>query len=128
MKFFRELYDSNFNYVKRCSSIIRCLNELILKGGVKRISLLLAISIDFDHTVFFFFMHADELTELVLKRVEDIVRMSFSTQYAICIFYIQSIFAWLSCSPLFFATKSAFYFPCFLFYFLLQFLILFNCI
>jgi hypothetical protein len=45
-------------------------------------------------------MHADALAELVLKIVEDIVRMSFSTQYAICIFYIRSIFAWLSCSPL----------------------------
>ena len=55
-------------------------------------------------------MHADALTELVLKRVEDIVRKSFSTHYAICIFYIRSIFAWLSCSPLFFATKNAFYF------------------
>ena len=108
MKFFYELYDSSYNYVKRYSSVIRYLNELILKGGVKRFSLLLAISIDFDHTVFFFFMHADELTELVLKRVEDIVRMSFSTQYAICIFYIRSIFAWLSCSPLFFATNFFF--------------------
>jgi hypothetical protein len=72
-------------------------------------------------------MHADELAELVLKRVENIVRISFSTQYAICIFYIRSIFAWLSCSPLFFATKNAFYFPClFIYLFLLQFLILFN--
>jgi hypothetical protein len=67
-------------------------------------------------------MHADALAELVLKRMEDIVRMSFSTQYAICIFYIRSIFTWLSCSPLFFATKNAFFF------FFLQFLILFNCI
>ncbi len=33
-------------------------------------------------------MHAGALAELVLKRVEDIVRMSFSMQYAICIFYI----------------------------------------
>ena len=33
-------------------------------------------------------MHTDALAELVLKRVEDIVRMSFSTQYATCIFYI----------------------------------------
>ena len=65
---------------------MRYLNELILKGGVKRVSLLLAISIDFDH--FFFFMHADASAELVLKRVKDIVRISFSTQYAICIFYI----------------------------------------
>jgi hypothetical protein len=55
-------------------------------------------------------MHADALAELVLKRVEDIIRMSFSTQYAICIFYIRSIFAWLSCSPLFFTTKNAFFF------------------
>ena len=34
---------------------MRYLNELILKGGVKRVSLLLAISIDSDH---FFFFHA----------------------------------------------------------------------
>jgi hypothetical protein len=106
MKFFRELYDFNYNYVKECSSLMRYLNELILKGGVKHVSLLLVISIDSDHMVFFF-MHADALAELVLNRVEDIVRMSFSTQYAICIFCIRSIFAWLSCSPLFFATKNA---------------------
>jgi hypothetical protein len=92
MKFFRKLYDSNYNYVKRCSSIMRYLSELVLKGGVKLVSLLLAISIDSGH-FFFFFMHADALAELVLKRVEDIVRMSFSMQYAICIFYIRSIFA-----------------------------------
>jgi hypothetical protein len=100
---------------------MRYLNELILKGRVKRVSLLLAISIDSDHTFFFFFyfMHANALVELVLKRVDDIIRMSFSTQYAICIFYIRSIFAWLSCSPVFFATKNVFF---------LQFLILFNCI
>jgi hypothetical protein len=55
-------------------------------------------------------MHADALVELVLKRVEDIVRMSFSTQYVICIFYIRSIFACLSCSPLFFAMKNVFFF------------------
>ena len=99
---------------------MRYLNELILKGGVKRVSLLLAISIDSDH-FFFFFMHVDALAKLVLKKVEDIVRMSFSTQYAVCIFYIRSIFAWLSCSPLFFATKNAFFF-------FLILLILFNCI
>ena len=65
---------------KGCSSIMRYLNELILKGGVKRVSLLLAISIDSNHMVFFFFfMHADALAELVLKRVEDIVRICFST-------------------------------------------------
>ena len=58
---------------------MRYLNELILKGGVKRVSLLLAISIDFDYYYFFFFMHADALAELVLKRVEKIVRISFST-------------------------------------------------
>ena len=108
MKFFRELYDSSYNYVKRCSSVMRYLDELILKGGVKRVSSLIAIPIDFDY-MFFFFL--DVFAELVLKRVEDIVRMSFSTQYAICIFYIRSIFVWLSCSPLFFATKNAFYFP-----------------
>jgi hypothetical protein len=58
-------------------------------------------------------MHADALAELVLKRVNDTIRMSFSTQYAICIFYIRSIFVWLSCSPLFSATKNAsfFFFP-----------------
>jgi hypothetical protein len=59
-------------------------------------------------------MHADALAELVLKRVEDIARMSFFTQYAICIFYIRSIFAWLSFSPLFSATKNAFFFFFFL--------------
>ena len=64
---------------------MRYLNELILKGGVKRVSLLLAISIDSDH--FFFSMHVDALAELVLKRVEDIVMMSFSMKHAICIFY-----------------------------------------
>ena len=117
MKFFRELYDSSYNYVKGCSSVMRYLNELILKGGVKGVSLLLAISIDFDHTFYFFFffhMHVDELAELVLKRVEDIVRMSFSTQYAICIFYIRSIFALLSCSHLFFCNQK--YFFIFLFF------------
>jgi hypothetical protein len=55
MKFFHELYDSSYNYVKRCSSSMRYLNELILMGGVKRVSLLLVISIDSDHMVFFFF-------------------------------------------------------------------------
>ena len=59
---------------------MRYLKKLILKGGVKRISLLLAISIDFDHMGFFFFMHADALAKLVLKKMEDIVRISFSTQ------------------------------------------------
>jgi SRSO17 transposase len=89
MKFFHELYDSSYNYVKGYSSVMRYLNELILKSGVKHVSLLLAISIDSDHIFFFFFfMHAGALAELVLKRVEDIVRMSFSMQYAICIFYI----------------------------------------
>jgi hypothetical protein len=55
MKFFRELYDSTYNYIKECSSVMRYLNELILKGGIKRVLLLLAISIDSDHMVFFFF-------------------------------------------------------------------------
>jgi hypothetical protein len=55
MKFFRELYDSSYNYVKECSSIMRYLNELILKGEVKRVSLLLVISIDSDHMLLFFF-------------------------------------------------------------------------
>ena len=54
MKFFRELYDSNYNYVKECYSIMRYLNELNFNDGVKRVSLLLAISIDFDY---FFFLH-----------------------------------------------------------------------
>ena len=81
MKLFRELYYSSHNYVKGYFSIMRYLNELILKGGVKRVSLLLAISIDSDHKVFFFFfMHADALAELIFKRVEDIIRLSFSTQ------------------------------------------------
>ena len=31
-------YDYNFNYVKGYSSAMRYLNELILKGGVKRVS------------------------------------------------------------------------------------------
>jgi hypothetical protein len=55
MKLFRELYDSSYNYVKGYSSVMKYFNELILKGGVKRVSLLLAISIDFDHIFFFFF-------------------------------------------------------------------------
>jgi hypothetical protein len=54
VKFLRELYDSSFNYVKGCSSVMRYLNELILKSGVKRVSLLLAISIDFDYMGFVF--------------------------------------------------------------------------
>ena len=57
MKFFHELYDSSYNYVKGYSSVMRYLNELILKSGVKCVSLLLAISIDSDH-MFFFFFHA----------------------------------------------------------------------
>jgi hypothetical protein len=56
MKFFRKLYDYSYNYVKECFSVMRYLNELILKGGVKRVSLLLTISIDSD--LFFFFFHA----------------------------------------------------------------------
>jgi hypothetical protein len=130
MKFFRELYDSSYNYVKGCSSVMRYLNELILKGRVKCVSLLLAISIDSDHMVFFFFFffHACIcISRVGLEESGDIVMMSFSTQYAICIFYIRSIFAWLSCSPLFFATKNTFFFLSFFFLFL-QFLILFNCI
>ena len=57
-KLFCELYDSSYNYVKGCSSVMRYLNELILNGGVKCVSLLLAISFDFDHMFFFFFFHA----------------------------------------------------------------------
>ena len=82
MKFFRKLYDYSYNYVKECFSVMRYLNELILKGGVKRVSLLLAILIDSDNILFFFsffLMHTNALVELVLKRVEDTVRMSFST-------------------------------------------------
>ena len=133
MKFFHELYDSNYNYVKRCSSFMRYLNKLILKGEVKHVSLLLTISIDFDHMFFlfsfflFFFMHANALAKLVLKRVKDIVRMSFSTQYAICIFYIWSIFAWLSCSPLFFVTNFfLYYLTAYKIWFDLIFLFLYN--
>ena len=37
---------------------MRYLNELILNGRIKRVSLLLAISIDSDNMVFFFFFHA----------------------------------------------------------------------
>jgi hypothetical protein len=55
MKFFRELYDFGYNYVKGCSSVMRYFSELILKGGVKRVLLLLAISINSDHIFFFFF-------------------------------------------------------------------------
>ena len=55
MKFFGGLYNSSYNYVKECSSIVRYFNKLILKGGVKRVSLLLAISIDSNHMIFFFF-------------------------------------------------------------------------
>ena len=54
-KILRELYDSNYNYVKECFSVMRYLNELILKGGVKRVSLLLTISI--DSNFFFFYMY-----------------------------------------------------------------------
>ena len=54
MKFFRELYDFSYNYVEGCLSVMRYLNELILNGTVKRVSLLLAISIDSDHIVFLF--------------------------------------------------------------------------
>ena len=66
MKFFCELYDSSYNYVKGCSFVMKYLNELILKCGVKRVSLLLAISIDSDH-LFFFFMHADALSRVGLE-------------------------------------------------------------
>jgi hypothetical protein len=60
MKFFRKLYDSSFNYVKGCSSAMKYANELILKSGVKRVSLLLAISIDSDNIyiyIYIFFFH-----------------------------------------------------------------------
>ena len=36
---------------------MRYLNELILKGGVEHISLLLAILIDFDHMIFFIYIY-----------------------------------------------------------------------
>ena len=91
------------------------------KGWSKTCLMLLAISIDSDHMFYlfiYFIMHVNALAELVFKRVEDIVRLSFSTRYAKCIFYIRIIFTWLSCS-LFFAPKM-------LFFFLLQFLILSN--
>jgi hypothetical protein len=69
-------------------------------------------------------MHADALAELILKRVKDIVSMTFSTQYTIFIFYIQTIFAWLSCRPLFFQPKMFFYFFSFPFiYYLFYFYI-----
>ena len=35
-------YDSGYNYVKGCSSIMRYLNELILKGGVKRVLIVIS--------------------------------------------------------------------------------------
>jgi hypothetical protein len=58
MKFFHELYESSFNYVKGCSSVMRYLNELILNGGVKRVLLLLTISINSHHmfVLFFYFL------------------------------------------------------------------------
>ena len=118
MKFFHELYDSNFNYVKGYSFVMRYLNELILKGEIKSVSCYLQSQLIMIISIFFFFMHADALAELVLKKVENIVWMSFSTQYAICIFYIQSIFAWLNCGLLFFATKNAFFFFSFFLYYL----------
>ena len=64
---------TNFNYVEGYSSVMRYLNELILKGGVKCVSLLLTISIDSDHIYIYIyiFMHANALAELVLKRVND---------------------------------------------------------
>jgi hypothetical protein len=57
MKFFCELYDSSYNYVKGCSFVMRYLNELILKSGVKCVLLLLAISIDSDHMFFFIYYY-----------------------------------------------------------------------
>ena len=70
MKFFRELYDSNFNYVKGYSSVMRYLNELILKGGIKSVSYYLQSQLIMIISVFFL-MHANALAELVLKRVND---------------------------------------------------------
>ena len=67
MKFFHELYDSNYNYVKGCSSVMRYLNELILKGGVKRVSLLLAISIDSNHIYIFFFYACRYISRVSLE-------------------------------------------------------------
>jgi hypothetical protein len=66
MKLFHELYDSSYNYVKGCSSVIKYLNELILKGRVKRVSLLLQSQLILI-IFFFFYMHVDALAELVLK-------------------------------------------------------------
>jgi hypothetical protein len=61
--------------------------------------MLLAISIDSDHMFFFFFFHAcrciSSLVELVLKRVEDIIMMSFFMQYAICIYILHSKYFYL---------------------------------
>jgi hypothetical protein len=70
MKFFREFYDSGYNYVKGCSFVMRHLNQLILKGGVKRVSLLLAISIDSDHMVFFFFFVCRCISRVGLEKSE----------------------------------------------------------
>jgi hypothetical protein len=62
MKFFRELYDSNFNYVKEYSSAMRYLNELILKGRIKSVSCYLQSQFIMIISVFFFFfMHTDAL-------------------------------------------------------------------
>jgi hypothetical protein len=64
-------------------------------------------------------MHVDALAELVLKRMEDIDRIIFF--FFLTIGYIRSIFAWLSCSPLFFATNNTFFFFFFFFFFFLTF-------
>ena len=128
MKFFCGLYNSSYNYVKGCSSVVRYLHKLILKGGVKRVSLLLAISIDYDHIeffFFFFFMHADALAELVLKRVEDIVMMSFSMKHAICIFY-SKYFCLVKLQSSIFCNQKCFFF--FFFYYLTAYKIQFDLI
>ena len=57
---------------------MRYINELILNGGVKYVSLLLAISIDYDYMVFFFFFNECRC----ISRVGLEVRMIFSKQYA----------------------------------------------
>ena len=55
---------------------MRYINELILNGGVKYVSLLLAISIDYDYMVFFFYERR------CISRVDLEVTMIFSKQYA----------------------------------------------
>jgi hypothetical protein len=64
---------------------MRYLNELILKGGVKRVSLLLAILIDSDH-FFFFFYACRYISRVGLEESEGYSYDEFF--YAICNMYI----------------------------------------